>query len=210
MKNRTNPWNEISLDDYENHMRLESVKQLQTMNEMIKSQLETYNTETAMIFGIAGGNGLEYVSREKYRTVYGVDINEKYLQKVAERYSDLSGVLECLNIDLINESDKLPHAQLVIADLLIEYIGYSAFQKAILHVAPEYVSCVIQINTDKEDWVSDSPYLHSFDGLDEIHLQMDEYELVSAMEKIDYSLIFKASVPLPNRKAFLRLDFKNN
>ena len=28
-----NPWEEISLDDYENHMSLDSVKQLQTMNE---------------------------------------------------------------------------------------------------------------------------------------------------------------------------------
>ena len=29
-----------------------------------------------MVLGIAGGNGLEYVSAEKYHSVYGVDINE--------------------------------------------------------------------------------------------------------------------------------------
>ena len=29
-----NPWEEISLSDYENHMSLDSVKQLQAMNEM--------------------------------------------------------------------------------------------------------------------------------------------------------------------------------
>ena len=29
-----NPWIEILLDDYENHMRLGSVMQLQTMNQM--------------------------------------------------------------------------------------------------------------------------------------------------------------------------------
>ena len=32
----SNPWESISLTDYENHMRLNSVKQLQTMNEMMK------------------------------------------------------------------------------------------------------------------------------------------------------------------------------
>ena len=31
-----NPWEEIKLDDYEKHMSLDSVKQLQTMNKMMK------------------------------------------------------------------------------------------------------------------------------------------------------------------------------
>lgn len=31
-----NPWEEISLSDYENHMRLDSVRQLQTMNRMMR------------------------------------------------------------------------------------------------------------------------------------------------------------------------------
>ncbi len=34
-----NPWEEISLSDYENHMSLDSVKQLQAMNEMYSEQL---------------------------------------------------------------------------------------------------------------------------------------------------------------------------
>ena len=37
-----NPWEEIKLDDYEKHMSLDSVKQLQTMNKMMKEQLEDY------------------------------------------------------------------------------------------------------------------------------------------------------------------------
>lgn len=44
-----NPWIEILLDDYENHMRLGSVMQLQTMNQMMKSQLEDYPVSSAMI-----------------------------------------------------------------------------------------------------------------------------------------------------------------
>lgn len=31
-----NPWESISLDDYENHMKLDSVMQLQAMNRMMK------------------------------------------------------------------------------------------------------------------------------------------------------------------------------
>lgn len=44
-----NPWEEISLTDYENHMKLDSVKQLQAMNEMIKGQFDAYSISSVMI-----------------------------------------------------------------------------------------------------------------------------------------------------------------
>ena len=207
MDTSMNPWNEIKLDDYENHMSLDSVNQLQTMNAMMKEQFEAYPVETSMVLGVAGGNGLEHVSKDKYKTVYGVDINEEYLCEVDKRYSQLQGVLKCLKIDLINEADKLPEAQLVIANLLIEYIGYPAFQKAVQKIDPEYVSCVIQINTDTKQWVSDSPYLHAFDRLDEVHHQMEEDALEKAMKEIGYSLIHRSIETLPNGKALVRMDF---
>lgn len=40
-----NPWEEISLDDYENHMSLDSVNQLQTMNAIMKAQFEDYQAK---------------------------------------------------------------------------------------------------------------------------------------------------------------------
>ena len=210
MDTSMNPWNEIKLDDYENHMSLDSVNQLQTMYAMMKEQFEAYSVETSMVLGVAGGNGLEHVSKDKYKTVYGVDINEEYLCKVDKRYPQLQGVLKCLKIDLINEADKLPEAQLVIANLLIEYIGYPAFQKAVSKIDPEYVSCVIQINTDTTQWVSDSPYLHAFDRLDEVHHQMEGSALEEAMKEIGYSLILNTLKDLPNGKALQRLDFKKD
>ena len=203
-----NPWKDISLSDYENHMSLETVNQLQTMNSLMKEQFEAYPVKTSAVLGVAGGNGLEHVRKEKYEKVYGIDINEDYLTAVRTRYADLSGVLECLCLDLINEPEKLPRAELVIANLLIEYIGYSAFQKAVKKMEPEYVSCVIQINTGDASWVSDSPYLHAFDRLDEVHCQMEEKELVSAMKDIGYHKTAKDCRSLPNGKALLRLDFQ--
>ena len=204
----SNPWEEIRLDDYEKHMSLDSVKQLQAMNEIMKTQLEAYPVLTAMILGIAGGNGLEHVCKEKYQTVYGVDINEEYLKATAERFSNLSDVLKCLKIDLMSDASKLPHSQLLIANLLIEYIGYQAFQAAVRQVNPDYISCVIQINTDEENWVSDSPYIHAFDRLDEVHCQMEQGALTAAMKEAGYEKILEESWPLPNGKALVRLDFK--
>ena len=203
-----NPWEDISLSDYENHMSLDSVKQLQAMNSIMQDQFGDYPVDTAMVLGIAGGNGLEHVSKEKLKTVYGVDINADYLKAVEARYSGLEGVLKCIKADIINECDKLPEAQLVIANLLIEYIGYEAFMKAMMRVRPLYISCVIQINIDEHQWVSDSPYLHAFDRLDEVHCQMEDEALTKVMEEICYRKILSESYPLPNGKALLRLDYE--
>ncbi len=38
-----NPWEEIPLDAYESHMKLDSVMQLQAMNEMMKGQFDRRN-----------------------------------------------------------------------------------------------------------------------------------------------------------------------
>ena len=203
----SNPWEDIALSDYENHMSLDSVMQLQTMNSIMKKQFEAYDVDTAMVLGVAGGNGLEHVSVEKYRKVYGVDINGEYLKAVSERYEYLSDVLECLQTDIINDYDKLPQSKLVIANLFVEYVGYKAFQMAMMRACPLYISCLIQINTDEAKWVSDSPYLHAFDRLDEVHCQMEENALAEAMTGIGYRNILNKSYPLPNGKALVRLDY---
>lgn len=126
-----NPWEEISLSDYENHMKLDSIMQLQNMNQMMKSQFGAYPVSSAMILGIAGGNGLEHINKNKFKKVYGVDINAEYLMAVEERYSDISDILECIQLNLIEEADRLPKAELLVANLLIEYIGYDCFQKTV-------------------------------------------------------------------------------
>ena len=203
-----NPWEDISLSDYENHMSLGSVMQLQTLNSFMKDQFGAFPVDTAIVLGVAGGNGLEHIDTDKYRTVYGIDINEDYLKEANKRHKDKEKVLRCLQLDLINESDRLPHADLVIANLLVEYIGYDAFRNALEKIAPEYVSAVIQINTDTKAWVSDSPYLHAFDRLDEVHHQMEEHALKECLKEAGFTHTGTKREDLPNGKALVRLDFK--
>ena len=108
---------------------------------------------------------------------------------------------------LLSETELLPAAELVIANLLIEYIGYEGFQRVIQTVKPQYVSCVIQVNPEG-NWVSDSPYLHIFDGLERIYCQMDGQELTERMAEIGYHVIKTLEFPLPNGKKFVQLDFR--
>ena len=202
-----NPWKTINLYDYENHMKLDTVLQLQTLNDMMKVQLNSYSVNSVMVLGIAGGNGLEHVDPNKYSAVYGIDINPGYLQEVKSRYSNLGNLLKCICIDLIAESSKLPKADFVIANLLIEYIGYDCFKNVIKHAQPRYVSCGIQINTGKE-FVSESPYLYVFDGLSSIHHQMETVELIGHMSSIGYQHLSTTEFPLPNGKMLVKVDFK--
>jgi len=201
-----NPWEEIDLDAYENHMSLENVYQLQTMNEMMKEQFYTYPVESVMILGIAGGNGLEHIDTERIRMVYGVDINPNYLEECKKRYPELGEVLQTICADLTAENLRLPGADLLVANLLVEYIGYVCFQKVVKTVNPQVVSCGIQINTE-DSFVSDSPYLHVFDHLDEVHHQMAEENLRECMKEIGYREAYVEEKLLPNGKKLVRLDF---
>ncbi len=116
--NKGNPWKSIALSDYEGHMSLDGVRQLQEMNRIMQGQ----------------------------------------------------------------------------------------FQKVLQAVRPGYVSCVIQVN-EGDGFVSDSPYLHAFDRLSEVHHEMDEAELTQAMEEKGYRRTAMAEYPLPNGKKLVRLDY---
>lgn len=100
----------------------------------------------------------------------------------------------------------MPKADLLVANLLVEYIGYECFQNVVNAVAPKCVSCIIQIN-DGSSFVSDSPYLHAFDCLEEVHHQMEEDALVKCMSEIGYRKAERLEQYLPNGKKFVRIDF---
>lgn len=202
----SNPWEEIKLDDYENHMSLESVYQLQVLNEMMGEQFSAYGIESIMILGVAGGNGLEHIDRNKIKKVYGVDVNQSFLTECTKRYSDLGAVFEPVCADLLADDLCLPQCDLLVANLLVEYIGYECFQRVVRLIEPEFVTCIIQINTGSS-FVSDSPYLHAFDCLEEVHHQMEEDALVYGMSEIGYGKIKRLERELPNGKRFVRLDF---
>jgi len=201
-----NPWEKIKLSDYENHMSLENVYQLQILNTMMREQFETYDIDTIMILGIAGGNGLEHIDKRKINKVYGVDVNQNFLIECKRRYSELGDVVETICTNLLDENLQLPSSKLLVANLLVEYIGYECFQKVVSLVKPLYISCIIQLNIG-DSFVSDSPYIHAFDCLEEVHHQMEETKLVDYISKIDYYIKKKTEQLLPNGKKFVRLDF---
>lgn len=107
---------------------------------------------------------------------------------------------------MLSDNLQLPCSELLIANLLIEYIGYEYFKRVVKLVNPQYVSCIIQINMG-DSFVSDSPYLHVFDRLDEVHHQIEEKELIDSMKLIGYKKELIRERELPNKKKLVRIDF---
>ena len=202
-----NPWENIELSDYESHMALESVMQLQAMNEIMGSQFYDYDVSTAMLLGVAGGNGLEHIQTDRFKKIYGVDINGRYLKECAARFPQLRGLLVLIQADLQEDICVLPQSDLIIANLLLEYIGYESFVRAVRQVNPRYISCVIQIN-GSGGFVSDSPFARALACLEETHRQIEERELGLAMADAGYADIRRQCFELPNKKKLLRLDYE--
>ena len=200
------PWEKISLSDYEAHMGLDEVFQLQQLSEILRAQLCDYKVTTAAILGIAGGNGLEHVSTTGLKTVYGLDINAEYLAACKERYGHFGERLQLVRCDLSQPDACLPQAELIVANLFIEYIGLARFVSHIANTQPRYVTCVIQHNLG-EQFVSHSPYTHVFDEIGALHSDIAEQSLTAAMEETAYDRVLRTAIALPNAKQFIRLDF---
>lgn len=206
----SNPWEEIDLGKYEKHMSSDEVHQLQTLNKITKEQLEDNNSEVICILGAAGGNGLENIDLEGIEKVYAIDINKKYLDICKKRYEYLEDKLEVICMDLTDDNAILPKTNLLLCNLIIEYMGEEKFISLIERNKNNIyvVSCVIQKN-NSNSFVSESELTSHFDPLLSIHHDIDEYRLRKLFADIGFEWTICTINKLPNNKEFVRIDFKN-
>jgi SAM-dependent methyltransferase len=203
-----NPWLDIGLDAYEAHMRTDGVRQLQALGEITAEQLEC-GCGRVVILGAAAGNGLERIgAAAAVEKVYAVDINAEYLAACRERFACLGGKLETLCRDLSRGSSALPACDVMVCNLIIEYIGIPRFVEIARanRGSAGVISCVIQRNNGAS-FVSASPTARKLKSLGPLHRDIDEKELVSAMGKAGFAISLRKAYSLPNGKEFVRMDF---
>lgn len=204
-----NPWEKIDLSIYETHMSSNDVFQLQTLNSITKEQINDYIHKNVLILGVAGGNGLEHMDISSTEKIFGLDINSQYLNTCKERYLQLTDILELVCCDLNNSEIVLPYSDIMICNLIIEYIGVNKFLDLIRNNYENInvISCIIQKNNNI-DFVSNSNLASSLDLLVAIHHDIDAINLLNEFLKIGFKCINNMSYPLPNGKEFIRMDFK--
>ena len=201
----------MTLEDYEGHMSQSNVMQHQTLDRIMREQFRSHPVKSVAIMGIAGGNGLGHLSDiPDIEFIIGIDINKEYLDASESRYPELSGRYSTLLADIRDISVELPHVDMVIANLFVEYIGCDAFADAIHRIHPRYVSCVIQIDP-AECFVSETPYSAKLAVLDSVaesvHSTVNPDELTKALHSQGYGGRSVITTDLPNGKRFMRLDY---
>lgn len=200
-----NPWRQVPLSVYEGHMELDNVAQLQALDTLYAERLRAYPARRVAFWGIAGGNGLRHIQSALCDAVYGVDINEAYLSACRGRYPELAEKLTLIAADL-SQPVELPYAELIFADLLIEYIGIPAFIARTAACRPRFLCCTIQQNL-AEAFVSPSPYAEALAGVGSLHTDVAEDALTKSLSDIGYLLMQRGVIPLVNGKQFVRLDY---
>jgi len=204
-----NPWKEIDLKIYEEHMSSAQVCQLQILNKITKEQLQD-NCHTYVGFvGVGGGNGLEYIDIGETKKVYAIDINKNYLNSCKERYINMGDTLDLICKDLTDRNFQLPYTNILICNLIIEFIGEKEFVAIINKnkINIPVMSCVIQKNNNNS-FVSNSKSDSHLEPILSIHHDINEYRLKEAFSNIKFNCIKYKKYMLPDGKEFIRMDFK--
>jgi len=112
---------------YELHMSDPRVGQLRQLHDITGEQLAAYQPPTVGVLGIAGGNGLDLIDPETTNAVFGYDINAGYLHACEARYHKPLGDRLRLIQTNIDRSLTIERVDLLIANLIIEYVGAEEF-----------------------------------------------------------------------------------
>lgn len=195
------PWEDLPLPVYEAYASARGLEQ--ALSSILAEQMRDLPAKSVCLLGVAGGNGLAFAATLPYAQILGVDVSEAYLAACRARFPQLGDRLSLLRLDLRDPGTRLPHAELVLADLLLEYTGLAAFVRQIESCAPRAVSCVLLPGGDEPD----ARFAEALSPVEKQRQEVDPTALVRAMEGVGLALRRVTSYPAPGQRLLLRMDF---
>ena len=114
-------------------------------------QFRAYPVKSVAVFEVAGGNGLgNLIPSTAIKRICGIDINTDCLAVSKSRYPELGGGrYSILSIFWM----VVAFCRTLCGFFLIEYVGCKSFVELLGGMPPQYVSCVIQLDPQEEDYV---------------------------------------------------------
>ena len=202
----SNPWLEIPVSDYENHMK--EVGQAKILNSLIKSCLDKYQPKNFALLGCTTGNGLEHINPEITNKIYAIDINPEYLQKTKERFVAKIQNLEILNIDIQNDELTIKNVDLFFVGLVLEYIETEkALIKIIRTLSKKGILIIIIQKNKKTSFVSKTKY-KSLKKLEKISNEVNEQLINKFIQSENMELIERDEIKLTENKSFIKLKYR--
>jgi 2-polyprenyl-3-methyl-5-hydroxy-6-metoxy-1,4-benzoquinol methylase len=203
----SNPWIHIPLDDYERHMSHRLVGQAALLNALTKKYLDAIKPEAVIFLGIAGGNGLEHIDNQATRSVYGIDINQDYLDTAFKRYKESIPTLQLLNLDITRHSESFCKSDLVWVALVLEYTGIDKALAFCSNNIRKEGHLVISIQSNNNKQTVSPTGIESVKKAGEIFSIVDPELLTSKISEYGYKLVGKEENMLPNGKSIITFHY---
>jgi len=198
-----NPWLEINIDDYINHMSSPEVKQYQLINDSFKTVLKDYCPGSIFVPGCTIGNGFEYIDWMKTELVTALDINPQYITQLRNRFQH-QNKLELINEDFMNFEPPNKKYQLIFAALFFEYVNLTSALvklKTMMHNSSVLFS-MIQLPAMNMSKVSKTKY-KSLEKLSSYINLYTEEMFEAELKNSGFKIISENKVTLENGKSFL-------
>jgi len=156
----SNPWLDIPLDDYEDHMSLPTVGQAQMLSEQLYRAVVRWTPTSIAVIGCAGGNGLERIAAGMVERVLAVDVNPDYIERTRARHGQRLRGLELVCADVQSGSLMYDSVDLTYAALLFEYVDVLSTLKTLKRNSRPgaVLTTVLQLPHSTIHAVSPSPY----------------------------------------------------
>jgi hypothetical protein len=206
--NMSNVWEHIPLEEYEKHMRHETVGQLQLLNDLTRKYLDQLAPVTAMFLGVSGGNGLEHIDNNITRKVYGIDINTKYLEETRIRFESRIPDLRLINLDIAEDTLEIARVDFIWGALIFEYVEISQCFKFMNNNIQAHGRAVITIQVNNGASSISRSGVDSIKLVGQIFKPVDPNELLAFADNCGWAVVDNEENILPNGKALKTYCFE--
>jgi hypothetical protein len=196
-------WNQVSLADYENHMKHDTVGQLQLLNILTQKYLSKYRPKNPLFLGIAGGNGLEHIDSASVHQVVGIDINEEYLHQTEIRFKDILPQLKLIKCNVDETTECVIKSDLIWAALFLEYVDLNNCIQFMLNNLSEKGLIIVTIQSNNGNGAISQSGIEGVKVLSGQFKRIDREIVLNAMNGYRLNLTWEEENQLPNGKTFL-------
>lgn len=197
-----NPWLDISISDYVNHMSSPEVGQYQLINECFRTVLNKYKPNRIFVPGCTIGNGFEHINWGSVKIVTALDINPDFLAALRDIYP-LERKLELINEDLQQFNPFGRQFDLIFAALFFEYVDLSHSLKKLREMMDKssILVTLIQLPGKNQSKVTKTMY-KSLEQLSPYMNLITKENFENELEKSGFSIISGIQKTLDNGKSF--------
>ncbi len=197
-----NPWLEIDISDYVNHMSSPEVGQYQLINQSFRTILQKRKPGSIFVPGCTIGNGFEHIEWQNVERVTALDINPDFLNILKSKFRN-EEKLEIICMDFNTFICDERQYDLIFSALFFEYVDIHSVLKKFREMMNKssVLFSIIQLPGLNQSKVSKSNYISLNKLSPYISLTTPE-EFIGEIKKAGLQIKRSTNKTLSNGKTF--------